>query len=136
LDSGASGTFITLQRTGGVAPLPTPGESAGPDSRESFSIKVTPTGAEVQGRSSSAVYYGALTLIQLVEGVGVEARLPEVKIHDWPSLPYRGVMVDTSHGPLPTEAEMKRQIDFSAHWKINQYYRIRRRALRWKDIPS
>ena len=31
-------------------------------------------------------------------------------------------MVDTSHGPLPTEAEIKRQIDFLARWKNNQYY--------------
>src|SRR5208283_581803 len=84
-DGGLSGTFITLQRTGGLDPLPIPGESAGPDSRESFSIKVTPTGAEVQGRSSAAVYYGAQTLLQLIEGTGGEARLPEVKIHDWPS---------------------------------------------------
>ncbi len=121
-DSGASGTFIILQRTGAVDPLPIPGESAGPDSRESYSIKVTAAGAEVQGRSSAAVYYGAQTLVQLVEGAGAEARLPEVKIHDWPSLPYRGVMVDTSHGPLPTEAEVKRHIDFLARWKNNQYY--------------
>jgi hypothetical protein len=28
-------------------------------------------------------------------------------------------MVDTSHGPLPTEAEIRRQIDFHARWKNN-----------------
>ena len=118
-----------------VDPLPIPGESAGPDSRESFSIKVTPTGAEVQGRSSAAVYYGAQTLLQLVEGGGAEARLPEVKIHDWPSLPYRGVMVDTSHGPLPTEAEMKREIDFLARWKINQYYLYSEASIALEGYP-
>jgi hypothetical protein len=48
--------------------------------------------------------------------------LPEVTIHDWPALAYRGFMMDTSHGPLPTEAEIKRQIDFLARWKANQYY--------------
>ena len=134
-DAGASGTFINLQRTGGVDPLPIPGESAGPDSRESYSIKVTPAGAEVQGRSSAAVYYGAQTLLQLVEGVGAEARLPEVKIHDWPSLPYRGVMVDTSHGPLPTEAEMKREIDFLARWKTNQYYLYSEASIALEGYP-
>jgi hexosaminidase len=30
--------------------------------------------------------------------------------------------MDTSHGPLPTEDEIKRQIDFLARWKANQYY--------------
>src|SRR5271157_3673410 len=134
-DRGPSGTFITLLRTGGVDPLPTPGETAGPDSRESFSIKVTPAGAEVQGRSSAAVYYGALTLLQLVEDTGAQARLPEVEIHDWPSLAYRGVMVDTSHGPLPTEAEVKRQIDFLARWKINQYYLYSEASIALEGYP-
>ncbi|MGO8786644.1 MAG: glycoside hydrolase family 20 zincin-like fold domain-containing protein [Terriglobia bacterium] len=119
---GASGTAITLKRTGGVDALPIPGETAGPDSREAYSIKVTPTGAEVEGRSSAAVFYGVQTLIQLVEGAGAQAHLPAVEIHDSPSLPYRGVMIDTSHGPLPTESEVKRQLDFMARWKINQYY--------------
>ncbi|HMD85966.1 MAG TPA: family 20 glycosylhydrolase [Terriglobia bacterium] len=135
LNTGASGTFINLQRTGGVDPLPTPGETAGSDCRESFSIKVTPTGAEVQGRSSAAVYYGALTLLQLVEDTGAQARLPEVEIHDWPSLAYRGVMVDTSHGPLPTEAEVKRQIDFLARWKINQYYLYSEASIALEGYP-
>jgi hypothetical protein len=121
-DSGASGTAITLRRTGGVDALPIPGETAGPDSREAYSINVTPAGAEVQGRSSAAVYYGVQTLQQLAEGTGAQAHLPAVEIHDWPSLPYRGVMIDTSHGPLPTESEVKRQLDFLARWKINQYY--------------
>jgi hypothetical protein len=134
-DSGPSGTFITLLRTGDVDPLPIPGESPGPDSRESFSIKVTRTGAEVKGRSSAAVYYAAQTLLQLVEGTGAQARLPEVEIHDWPSLPYRGVMVDTSHGPLPTEAEMKRQIDFLARWKINQYYLYSEASIALEGYP-
>ena len=134
-DNGASGTFINLQRTGGVDPLPIPGESTGPDSRESYTIKVTPAGAEVQGRSSAGVYYAAQTLLQLVEGVGAEARLPEVKIHDWPSLPYRGVMVDTSHGPMPTEAEVKRHIDFLARWKNNQYYLYSEASIALEGYP-
>lgn len=33
----------------------------------------------------------------------------------------RGVM-DLSHGPLPTEAEIKKQIDSLAQSKGNQYY--------------
>ncbi len=64
---GSTGKAITLRRNGALDPLPSPGEKAGPDSRESYSIKVTPEGVEVEGRSSAAVYYGVQTLIQLVE---------------------------------------------------------------------
>jgi len=119
---GSTGKAITLRRSGAIDPLASPGEKAGPDSREAYSIDVTSDGVKVEGRSSAAVYYGVETLAQLVEGSGAGARLPEVQLHDWPSLPFRGVMVDTSHGGLPTEAEVKRQIDFLARWKNNQYY--------------
>jgi hypothetical protein len=57
-----------------------------------------------------------------VEGQGIRAILPVVEIKDWPALAYRGVMVDMSHGALPTEKEVERQLDFLARWKLNQYY--------------
>jgi hexosaminidase len=113
---------IVLRRTGSGLDLPQPGEQAGPDSREAYSVNVTSEGAEIRANSSAGLFYGVQTLLQLVEGLGAEAAIPQVEIHDWPSLPYRGIMVDMSHGPLPTENEVKRQIDFLAHWKGNQYY--------------
>jgi len=131
----STGKAITLQRSGALDPLPTPGESSGPNSRESYSIKVTPEGVYVEGRSSAAVYYGVQTLVQLVEGSGAEARIPEVELVDWPSLPYRGVMVDTSHGGLPTEAEVKRQLDFLARWKNNQYYLYSEASVELEGFP-
>jgi hypothetical protein len=98
-------------------------------------IKVTPGGVELEGRSSAALYYAAQTLRQLVEGTGAAGALPEVEIRDWPSLPYRGVMIDMSHGPLPTEGEIKRQIDFMARWKINQYYLYSEASVELKGYP-
>jgi len=118
--SGAS--VIAFKRTGEVSALPEPGEQAGPESREAYWIKVAPSGIELRGVSSAGLFYAVQTTCQLVEGSGAEAALPEVEIHDWPSLPYRGVMIDTSHGPRPTEMEVKREIDFLARWKNNQYY--------------
>jgi hypothetical protein len=134
-EAGSSSKAITLQRSGAIDPLPVPGEKAGPDSREAYSIDVTPAGVKVEGRSSAAIYYGVQTLVQLVEGSGTDARVPEVKIHDWPSLPYRGVMADTSHGGLPTEAEVKRQIDFLARWKNNQYYLYSEASVELEGFP-
>ncbi len=46
-------------------------------------------------------------------------------IQDWPSLPYRGLMMDLSHGPMPTEVEIRRQIDFLSRWKgMREDYRL------------
>ncbi|MGH9328793.1 MAG: glycoside hydrolase family 20 zincin-like fold domain-containing protein [Terriglobia bacterium] len=113
---------LLLRRTGPIDALPGADDRPGPDSRESYSIRVTPRGAEIRARTSAGLFYGVQTLRQMVEMHGREAVLPEVEIEDWPSLAYRGFMMDMSHGPLPTEEEVKRQIDFLARWKANQYY--------------
>ena len=115
----ASSPTIRLTRTGPVAALPQPGEKPGPDSREAYSIAITKRGGEIKAKSSAGLFYGVQTLCQLMEADGT---IPEVKIEDWPAMAYRGVLVDMSEGPLPTEEEVKRQIDFLSRWKVNQYY--------------
>jgi hypothetical protein len=116
------GRGILLKREGAGPDLPMPDERPGPESREAYGLSVTPKGVEIRAHSSTGLFYGVQTLCQLAEGEGADARLPEVEIRDWPALAYRGVMMDMSHGPLPTEEEVKRQLDFLARWKENQYY--------------
>ncbi len=117
-----SSPAILLVRTGAVDALPGLDERAGPDSREAYEIRIDAQSAEVRAKSSAGLFYGVLTLRQLVEGDSGDAFFPTVSIHDWPALAYRGFMMDVSHGALPTVEEIKRQIDFLAHWKVNQYY--------------
>lgn len=115
--------LILLDRAGQVdQPLALLGETPGPHSREAYDLSVTGQQVKLHATSSAGIFYGAQTLRQLVEGDGVGAVLPVVEIHDWPSVAYRGTMIDISHGPLPTENEIDRQIDFLARWKANQYY--------------
>jgi hexosaminidase len=122
LTSAQASPRIVLSRTGAIAALPEADEKPGPDSRESYHVRVTSSGAEIQAKSTAGIFYGVKTLLQLVEGSGDQAVIPAVTIDDWPTLAYRGVMVDLSHGPLPTTDEMKKQIDSLAQWKGNQYY--------------
>jgi hexosaminidase len=131
----SASTLIVLHRTGEVAALPLPGERPGPASREAYTLKVTPDGGEVQATSSAGLFYAVQTLCQLIEGNAAEAVLPEVEIHDWPSLAYRGTMVDMSHGPLPKEDEIKRQLDFLARWKANQYYLYTEDSIELRGYP-
>ena len=113
---------IVLRRTGSVDVLPLPGEHPGQESREAYTLKITPQGVEIEAVSSAGLFYGIQTLCQMVEGQEAAAILPEAEIHDWPSFAYRGTMVDMSHGPLPTESEVERQLDFLSRFKANQYY--------------
>jgi hexosaminidase len=120
-ESATSGPSIILERTGDVSPLPVPGETPGPDTRESYKIQVTGKNVRITAKSSAGLFYGVQTLRQIVEGSGEKAVLPEVEIEDWPSLVYRGFMMDMSHAQLPRVEEIKQQIDFLSRWKINQY---------------
>jgi len=113
---------ILLQRTGDGAAVPGAEGSADPHSREAYSLKITASGAEIQARSSTGLFYGAQTLLQMVEGEGLEARLPSAEIRDWPTLAYRGFMMDFSHGQLLRVSEVEHQMDLLARFKVNQYY--------------
>lgn len=127
IDSYGNGTeghpSIVLDREGTQdEPLAQPDEKPGPNSREAYDLSVMEHGVRIHARSSAGIYYGAQELRQLIEGEGAQAAFPVVEIHDWPSMAYRGTMLDISHGPLPKEKEIERQIDFLARWKANQYY--------------
>lgn len=116
------GKAIVLNRTGNGAALPGTNDTAGPDSREAYSLKITTKGAEIRAASSAGLFYGVQTLLQMVEGTGAEAVLPVAEVKDWPALAYRGVMIDFSEGELIRVSEAERQIDLMARFKINQYY--------------
>ena len=119
----ASSPAIVLQRTGAVDPLPVPGEKAGPDSREAYHLVIDGKGVRISARSSAGVYYGVQTLLQLARNTGQAAEFPQVTIDDWPSLPYRGTLVDVgSEGPMSTVDQVEKQIDLLARFKGNQYY--------------
>src|ERR1035441_5876021 len=118
----ASGRAILLNRTGTGDALPGDKESTGPDSREVYSLKITPNGAEIRASSSAGLFYGVQTLLQMVEGSGPQAMLPAAEVRDWPALAYRGFMMDFSHGQLLRVSEIERQIDLLARFKANQHY--------------
>jgi len=115
------GRTILLHRTGPNDPLPLPGETAGPEGREAYSIRISAAGAEIRARSSAGIYYGVQTVCQMVEDVDGGA-LPEATLTDWPESAYRGTMVDISEGQLLRVGDIERQIDLMSRLKMNQYY--------------
>jgi hexosaminidase len=118
----ATGPSIVLTRTGEVSAMPLADERPGPESRESYSLRIAPDGAEIRAVSSAGLFYGMQTLLQMVEGMGSQAVLPAAEIRDWPALAYRGFMMDLGHGQLLRISEIERQIDHLARFKANQYY--------------
>jgi hexosaminidase len=130
-----TGTTIIFNRTGGIDALPGVGEKPGPTSRESYKIKVTAKTITVTAVSSAGLYYAVQTLSQMIEDSGVAAKIPEADIEDWPSLAYRGFMMDMSHMQFPKIEEIKKQIDFLARWKTNQYYFYSEASIEFDGYP-
>lgn len=98
--------------------LPGADDQGGPQGREAYSISVSLARVELHGTTGAALFYAVQTLRQMAVG----ASLPVVKVEDWPAMPYRGFMMDMSHGAVPTVAEVERQIDLLARFKANQYF--------------
>ncbi|MDR3711475.1 MAG: glycoside hydrolase family 20 zincin-like fold domain-containing protein [Puia sp.] len=121
--SGNDATFqYTVSKKGMELPDATMTDAGNANTRETYRIDIDGRKIRVAAATGAGLYYAVQTLGQLIEGTGREASLPAVHIVDSPALAYRGVMMDFAHGSLLTVAEIKRQIDFLATWKANQYY--------------
>jgi hexosaminidase len=88
------------------------------DRAESYRLLITDDGIELAGFDAAGIYYGVITLAQLIQISGRE--LPTLQIEDWPDFPARGVMLDISRDKVPTMDTLYRLIDMLASWKINQ----------------
>jgi hypothetical protein len=133
--SSASATFQWVVRKEGGA-LPEVSEKDGNSTREHYKLVVSRKGVRVEAETSAGLYYAVQTLRQLITGIGKTAFIPGVAIEDRPALAYRGVMMDFAHGGLPTVGEIKRQIDFLARWKTNQYYFYNEVSIELKGFPN
>src|SRR5690606_28102183 len=109
-------------RLGDASATPLLDEDVGPNSREAYSIEINQQQVAITANSSTGLFYAVQTLRQLLVGEDSDAYFPIVMINDWPSLAYRGFMMDMTHMQFPTIDEIKRQLDFLAMWKTNQYY--------------
>jgi len=125
------GKGLTLERTSEGPDVPVDNESAGPNSRESYSITITAKGVDIKARTSVGLFYGVQTLLQMVEGEGSSAVLPEATVQDWPALAYRAFMMDFSHGQLLKVSEIERQLDLLARYKANQYFFYSEMNIEW-----
>lgn len=139
-DAGAKKTgkeelTIYLKRTGALSPLPVPGETAGRESREAYSISASGRAVYITASSSAGIFYGVQTFRQLIERKAAGLVIPEVELRDWPSMAYRGFMMDMSHMQFPRMEEIKQQIDFLARFKTNQYYFYSEANIELKGYP-
>lgn len=85
---------------------------------EAYRLEITPSGVTLRASSDAGLYYGAVTLWQLIQRAGPEGTLPAMIIDDAPAFPWRGVMLDSVRHFQPV-AFVKTLIDRMAMDKLN-----------------
>jgi hexosaminidase len=91
-------------------------------SSERYRLDVTPAGIRIAAATDAGLFYGAMTLAQMLSpdarfGTGVA--VPVVAIDDAPRFAWRGVMLDVARHIQPI-ASIERVIDMMAQHKLNR----------------
>ena len=117
---------------------PAPSTVPSLDDDERYSLEVSSGGARLHAPSPRGALYGLETFLQLVTlGDDGNRYLPSVRIVDYPSYPWRGLLIDSARRFFSV-ATIKRQLDGMAsakynvlHWHLtdDQAWRIESRAL-------
>ncbi len=85
---------------------------------ESYLLVIEPDRIYVEGQSERGVFYGLMTLGQLIRQY--HSRVPCLEIRDWPDFAHRGVSLDFSQGKIPRLETLKMLIAQFAELKFNQ----------------
>jgi hexosaminidase len=90
------------------------------EGQQSYQLDVDPDGISLIGGGKPGLFYGFMTLRQLIRQADEAGRIPCIHIEDGPRIPVRGVMLDISRDRVPTMETLKRLIDLWGELKINQ----------------
>jgi hexosaminidase len=87
---------------------------------EGYTLDVTSRGIHVDARDDAGLFYGAVTLWQLLtpdaqQGV---VQVPALHISDWPRFAWRGLMLDSARH-FQSVADVKKLLDQMAQHKLN-----------------
>lgn len=91
------------------------------DGKEHYRIEITSKGITISGATAGAVYYGVMTMDQLLLGdacATAHKEISPIRIDDAPRFPHRALMLDPARHFLPVN-DVKFFIDQMARYKYN-----------------
>lgn len=84
---------------------------------DGYRLRIGASGIVISGNSPAAARYGLQTLRQIVEQS--DARLPRMRINDWPDFEDRGVYYDVCRGRVPKLERLMELVTELARYKVN-----------------
>jgi len=102
---------------------------------QTYQMSINETGITIHGLTARSVFYGAMSLIQLIEH-SHSRQLQYLSITDWPDLNIRGISDDISRGQVSTIENFKRILDFLARHKMNTYMPYLEDMLEFESYPT
>jgi len=91
--------------------------------REGYALDVTPQGIRITARDDAGLFYGAVTLWQLLtpDGQHGAVQVPAVQIRDQPRFAWRGLMLDSARH-FQSVAEIEQLLNQMAEHKLNVFH--------------
>jgi hexosaminidase len=91
--------------------------------REGYALDVTPQGIRITARDDAGLFYGAVTLWQLLtpDAQHGAVQVPAVQIRDQPRFTWRGLMLDSARH-FQSVAEIEQLLNQMAEHKLNVFH--------------
>lgn len=103
---------------------------------EGYILSVAENRIRVIAKTDTGVFYGAQTLIQLLQANSKEGNIPCLTIYDKPDMQMRGWQDDISRGPIPTLAFLKEEIRRMSSFKLNTFTLYTEHVFKLKKHPT
>ncbi|MFK2872449.1 family 20 glycosylhydrolase [Dyella lipolytica] len=87
---------------------------------EGYTLDVTPQGIRIAARDDAGLFYGAVTVWQLLTPNAQQGpvQVPALHISDWPRFAWRGLMLDSARH-FQSVADVEKLLDQMAQHKLN-----------------
>ena len=103
---------------------------------EGYFLDVDTKGIIIIAESDKGLFYGVMSLLQMLRADKRSLIVPGVTIHDFPSQKIRGITDDISRGQISTVENFKKIIRFCARNKMNVYSPYIEDVFQFKKHPE
>ncbi len=101
---------------------------------QAYEMDVTEAGITISAEGYSGMYYGAVTLCQLIDEYGIH--IPCCHIRDFCNVKARGILFDVTRGRVPKLETLKNWVQTMSYYKLNQLYLYTEHTFEYHNISE